>query len=132
MLQFGRIWAVVLCRLTLSIEVSVRAADAQDLEAIRGIYNQGIEDRCVTLETSPYDVEDITAWWTQHSERYVVLVAEDQNGETVAWASLNRKIVLHALNDNLAGRRLYESSVFAKSASFASTANLTEDSLTSS
>jgi L-amino acid N-acyltransferase YncA len=141
----------VLCRLTPSIEVAVRAADAHDLEAIRGIYNQGIEDRCATLETSPYDVEDIMAWWVQHDERYVVLVAEDQNCETVAWASLNqfshrcahnaiadlsvyvarsrrgigignvllpdlvnrargvfRKIVLHALNDNLAGRRLYE------------------------
>jgi phosphinothricin acetyltransferase len=138
--------------LTLASRTTVRTADARDLEAIRAIYNQGIEDRCATLEAGPYDIEDIKTWWAQHDERYVVLVAEGQNRETIAWASLNRfshrcahnaiadlsvyvarsrrgvgignallrdlltrargsfrKIVLHALNDNIAGKRLYNS-----------------------
>jgi L-amino acid N-acyltransferase YncA len=157
MLQFGRIRALVLCRLKLASKTSIRAAEARDLEAIRLIYNQGIEDRRATLETTPYDVEDIATWWARHEEPHVVVVAEDQNGETVAWASLNRfshrcahnaiadlsvyvarsrsgvgignpllrdllnqaregfrKIALHALDDNVAGKRLYDSFGFRK------------------
>jgi L-amino acid N-acyltransferase YncA len=133
-----------------SVAVSVRAAAANDLEAIRAIYNQGIEDRCATLEASPYDIQAITEWWIGHDERYIVAVAENENGAIVAWGSLNRfshrcahsaiadlsvyvvrdqrghgvgkilltellerahgsfhKIVLHALNENIAGKRLY-------------------------
>lgn len=135
--------------------LTTREAAAGDLEAIRAIYNQGIEDRNATLETDPKSPEDIAAWWDQHDGRYAVLVAEDGSGNVVAWASLNRfshrcahnaiadlsiyvershrghgvgsllvplvaqrargsfhKIVLHALNDNVAGKRLYTAAGF--------------------
>ena len=128
----------------------VRPAERADLEAIRTIYNQGIEDRCATLETSAYDADDMASWWRQHDDKYAVLVAENDGGEILGWASLNkfshrcahsaiadlsvyvarshrghgvgqallealesrgrgifRKIVLHALNDNQAGKQLY-------------------------
>lgn len=129
--------------------ITTRPASAADLEAIRTIYNQGIEDRIATLDTDAKSPEDIAAWWSQHDDRYAVLVATKQNA-VVGWASLNRfshrcahssiadlsvyvarsergksigklllsdlerrargsfhKIVLHALNDNVAGKRLY-------------------------
>ncbi len=132
--------------------IKVRPAVSGDLETIRTIYNQGIEDRCATLESEPYDAAQIAAWWTLHDDRYVVVVGEDEFGAIGAWASLNRfshrcahgaiadlsvyvdrsrrgngigkllitdllqrargsfrKVVLHALYDNVAGKRLYSS-----------------------
>lgn len=129
--------------------ITTRSANAADLEAIRTIYNQGIEDRIATLDTDAKSEEDIAAWWSQHDERYAVLVATKHDA-VVGWASLNRfshrcaheaiadlsvyvarsqrgqsigkilltdlerrargsfhKIVLHALNGNVAGKRLY-------------------------
>ena len=134
--------------------VSAASASAADLEAIRRIYNEGIEDRVATLEIEPKSPEDIEAWWNDHDEHYGVLVAVEEN-VVVGWASLNRfshrcahnaiadlsvyvarsrrgkgigtilltylenhargsfhKIVLHALNDNAAGKRLYASQGF--------------------
>jgi L-amino acid N-acyltransferase YncA len=125
-----------------------------DLEAIRGIYNQGIEDRIATLETDTKSPDDIAAWWSEHDDRYAVVVAVEERA-VVGWASLNRfshrcahsaiadlsvyvarsergigigkillsdieqracgsfhKIVLHALNDNVAGKRLYAAAGF--------------------
>jgi phosphinothricin acetyltransferase len=67
----------------------VRDATAADLEAIRRIYNEGIEDRIATLDADPKDADDIAAWWAQHGERYRVLVAEDAGGTVLGWASLN-------------------------------------------
>jgi L-amino acid N-acyltransferase YncA len=129
--------------------ITTRSANAADLEAIRTIYNQGIEDRIATLDTEAKSPEDIAAWWSQHDDRYAVIVATRQDA-IVGWASLNRfshrcahdaiadlsvyvarsqrgqsigkillsdlerrargsfhKIVLHALNGNVAGKHLY-------------------------
>lgn len=134
--------------------INTRAASAPDLEAIRTIYNQGIEDRVATLETDAKSPGDIDAWWGQHDDRYPVLVAT-HDATVVGWASLNRfshrcahsaiadlsvyvartergkgigkillgdleqrargsfhKIVLHALDENVAGKRLYVSAGF--------------------
>jgi len=137
--------------------LAIRTASDADLEAIRTIYNEGIEDRIATLETEPRTVDDIVDWWKQHDTRYAVLVATE-NGEVVGWASLNRfshrcahaaiadlsvyvarvhrgrgiglslltaleplaraagfhKIVLHALNANEPGKRLYRTCGFAE------------------
>jgi L-amino acid N-acyltransferase YncA len=132
--------------------MTIRPAVATDLDAIRTIYNEGIEDRCATLESEPCDAAHIAALWALHDDRYIVVVAEDESGDIVAWCSLNRfshrcahnaiadlsiyvarsqrgigvgkllltdilertrrsfrKVVLHALNDNVAGKRLYAS-----------------------
>jgi len=134
--------------------IAARAAGRDDLEAIRRIYNEGVEDRTATLETEPKSSEDMAAWWSDHDQRYAVLVAVEENA-VVGWASLNRfshrcahnaiadlsvyvarsergkgigtillrdlerhareafhKIVLHALNDNAAGKRLYATAGF--------------------
>jgi L-amino acid N-acyltransferase YncA len=60
----------------------------RDLESIRRIYNEGIEDRVATLDEDPKDDAEIRAWWNSHAGRYAVIVAE-RDGEIVGWASLN-------------------------------------------
>ena len=69
--------------------VTIRLASPNDLEAIRRIYNEGIEDREATLETDLKSSEDLAAWWNEHDTRYAVLVATE-NDAVVGWSSLNR------------------------------------------
>ncbi len=69
--------------------LTLRAATDADLDAIRRIYNEGIEDRVATLETKPKSADEMRAWWTDHDARYAVSVAEVE-GTIVGWASLNR------------------------------------------
>jgi L-amino acid N-acyltransferase YncA len=68
---------------------SVRVATRDDLERIREIYNEGIEDREATLDVEPKSRAAIDAWFAEHDERYAVIVAEDADA-IVGWASLNR------------------------------------------
>lgn len=133
---------------------NVRPASVDDLDAIRRIYNEGIEDRVATLESAPKTREELEVWWNEHDDRYAVIVAETTR--IVGWASLNRfshrcahaavadlsvyvardergrgigrllldglveiaaqgafrKIVLHALDPNEVGKRLYASAGF--------------------
>jgi phosphinothricin acetyltransferase len=67
----------------------VRSAGNDDLDAIRRIYNEGIQDRVATLDEEPKDAEDMAAWWAAHEGRYAVLAAIDSEGRIVGWASLN-------------------------------------------
>lgn len=67
---------------------SIRHAGANDLDAIRRIYNEGIEDRIATLDEEAKSDADISEWWERHAGRYAVLVAE-RDGDVIGWASLN-------------------------------------------
>ena len=60
-----------------------RAAERADADAIARIYNEGIEDRVGTFETSPRTVDDVLRWL---DDGYPVVVGEE-GGEVVAWAS---------------------------------------------
>jgi L-amino acid N-acyltransferase YncA len=71
-----------------STNVAVRKASAADVERIRVIYNEGIEDRIATLDLEPKSSADIAQWWDAHGGRYEVMVAE-RAGHLVGWASLN-------------------------------------------
>jgi L-amino acid N-acyltransferase YncA len=137
--------------------LTVRPAARGDLEAIRRIYNEGIEDHVATLDVEPKSPAEIDAWWSDHDEDYAVLVAVE-SAAVVGWASLNRfshrcahlgvadlsvyvarerrgrgigaellrrleeearaggfhKIVLHALDSNEYGKRLYRKRGFRK------------------
>lgn len=68
--------------------LAFRLAASHDIEQIRCIYNQGIEDRIATLETESKDQAYMEAWFQEHQGRYHPLVAET-NGKVVGWASLN-------------------------------------------
>ncbi len=70
-------------------DLVVRDADAGDLEDIRRIYNEGIEDRVATLDEEPKSGKEIRAWFADHGERYAILVAE-RAGAIAGWAALNR------------------------------------------
>lgn len=124
--------------------ILIRPATDSDLESIRRIYNEGIEDRTATLDTEQKTADDIAEWWSQHDDRFAVLVAaEEPRCAHAAIADLSvyvarshrgrgvgirllteleqraqqsgfHKIVLHALNGNEAGKRLYRKSGFTE------------------
>jgi phosphinothricin acetyltransferase len=71
-------------------DIRVRDAGATDAEAIARIYNQGIEDRVATLETTPRSADERREWLAAHSARHPVLVAASAGGEVLGWASLNQ------------------------------------------
>ncbi len=68
--------------------MEIRAATANDAEAIAHIYNQGIAERTATLETEPRTPEERRRWLAGRSPRHAVLVAVDA-GQVIGWASLN-------------------------------------------
>ncbi len=71
-------------------DLTVRDATPDDAEAIARIYNQGIEDRVATLETTLRTADERRSWLEGRSSRHPVLVAVDAAGSVHGWASLNQ------------------------------------------
>src|SRR5271154_6294884 len=71
-----------------STTLLVRSATSSDLAAIQRIHNEGIDDRA-TLDQTPKTADDMAEWWARHSDRYAVIVAQDDVGNVMGWASLN-------------------------------------------
>ena len=65
--------------------ILLRTATAEDAASIAEIYNQGIEDRVATYETSRRSAEDQQAWLQSIVGRYPAVVAEI-DGEIIGWA----------------------------------------------
>jgi phosphinothricin acetyltransferase len=65
------------------VSLGTRAARREDAVAIARIYNEGIEDRLATFETSPRAEGDIAEWL---EAGVPLVVAEDEHG-VVAWAA---------------------------------------------
>lgn len=63
--------------------LSTRPAVPADAAAIAAIYNQGIEDRIGTFETTPRTVADIEAWF-DGAKAFVVVT--DGTGEVLGYA----------------------------------------------
>jgi phosphinothricin acetyltransferase len=61
----------------------VRAAVLADAPAIAAIYNQGIEDRVATFETTPRSADDVARWF---DGVHPIVVAEDA-GKVIAFAA---------------------------------------------
>jgi phosphinothricin acetyltransferase len=74
---------------TPSVLPHVRDATIDDLTAVRRICNEGIQDRIATLDNTPKSAGDMRAWWSDHGDRYAVLVAEDKAANVLGWAALN-------------------------------------------
>lgn len=71
------------------MESGIRYANLEDIPYITEIYNQGIEDRIATLETSLRTIDEMNRWLTERGDRYKVLVIEDETGAVQGWASIN-------------------------------------------
>ncbi|MBP2628018.1 MAG: hypothetical protein H6Q68_2729 [Firmicutes bacterium] len=67
----------------------IRIATINDIEQITDIYNQGIQDRIATLEANIKSIEEMEKWFSIRSDRYKVIVVEDEKGYINGWASLN-------------------------------------------
>jgi phosphinothricin acetyltransferase len=65
-------------------DLEIREATREDAAAIAYIYNQGIEDRAATYETTLRSAEDIQGWF---DGTHPIVVAEDDHGEIIAFAS---------------------------------------------
>ncbi len=66
---------------------TIRNARTTDAAVIAAIYNQGIADRGATFETVPRTEADLAARLSDQ-DRYPVLVATDEAGRVLGWASL--------------------------------------------
>ncbi len=63
--------------------MKTRIASPDDAEAIAHIYNQGIEDRVATFETSRRSADDVRGWF---DGRHPIVVVEDGD-EVIAFAA---------------------------------------------
>jgi L-amino acid N-acyltransferase YncA len=69
--------------------MQIRDATVEDAATLAQIYNQGIEDRVATLETALRSPEERAEWLAAKGPRHPVLVAQDDAGTVLGWASLN-------------------------------------------
>jgi L-amino acid N-acyltransferase YncA len=58
-------------------DLLLRPATVDDAAAVAAIYNEGIEDRLATFETSPRGVDDVRAW-LEDGLPFLVAVADEQ------------------------------------------------------
>lgn len=69
------------------MDLEIRAASAEDAQAIAEIYNQGIADRGATFETEPRRAGDILTR-LESSDRFPLLVAT-ADGRVLGWAGIS-------------------------------------------
>jgi phosphinothricin acetyltransferase len=87
--QRARSWSGLARRVDMEGGMQIRDATSDDVAAITRIYNQGIEDRVATLETTLRSPEERAEWMAARGPRHPVLVAEDDGGAVLGWGSLN-------------------------------------------
>jgi len=69
--------------------VEIRRARVEDAEAIRAIYNAEVTGSTVTFDLVPRTAEEQVDWLVERSGAYAVLVAEDDDGTILGFASLS-------------------------------------------
>ncbi len=69
--------------------MKIRRATVDDAEAIRAIYNAEVTGSTVTFDLVPRTAQEQVAWLVQRSGAYAVLVAEDDDGTVLGFASLS-------------------------------------------
>jgi L-amino acid N-acyltransferase YncA len=68
----------------------IRDADRGDLPAIDDIYHHYVACSTCTMQTEPGTAAERLAWFEAHDPEHPVIVAGDDGGSVVAWASLSR------------------------------------------
>ena len=69
--------------------MEIRRATVEDAEAIRAIYNAEVTGSTVTFDLVPRSSEEQVAWLVERSGAYAVLVAVDDDGTVLGFASLS-------------------------------------------
>jgi L-amino acid N-acyltransferase YncA len=69
--------------------MDVRRATPADAEAIRAIYNVEVTGSTVTFDLVPRTLEDQLAWQAQHAGAHPAVVAVDDEGRVLGFASLS-------------------------------------------
>jgi len=67
--------------------ILIRAATADDLEAITAIYNDAVRNTVSTFDTRERTMDQQMAWLTKRETKHPVVVAES-GGKVAGWASL--------------------------------------------
>lgn len=67
----------------------IRPATLMDLEQIRQIYNQGIEEDSSNVEMKLKTTEEMRQWFDAHNERFQVFVMLVHN-KIIGWAAINQ------------------------------------------
>ncbi|MBV9972814.1 MAG: N-acetyltransferase [Candidatus Eremiobacteraeota bacterium] len=67
----------------------IRDAAPSDVEAIRSILNEAVEDHVATLDVEAKTADEMRRWYAEHDERYAILVALEDD-TVMGWAALNR------------------------------------------
>jgi len=67
----------------------IRAAEAGDAAAIAEIYNQAVVHTTASFDIEPRAVEDRERWLAARGPRHPVIVAPDDAGAVIGWASLS-------------------------------------------
>ena len=69
--------------------MEIRRATVEDAEAIRAIYNAEVVESTHTFDLVPRTAEQQVDWLLQRSGAYAVIVATDEDGTVVGFASLS-------------------------------------------
>jgi L-amino acid N-acyltransferase len=70
------------------IEINIRHASVEDVQAITDIFNHYIVHSTATFYTEPLSYEDRLQWFSKRSERHPVFVACSVN-KVIGWACLS-------------------------------------------
>jgi L-amino acid N-acyltransferase len=73
----------------IDMHVIIRDAEGSDIEAINDIYNYYVLNSTCTAQTEAEPIEGREQWFTEHTGKYVAIVAEWE-GEVVGWGSLSK------------------------------------------
>ena len=87
--------------------VMIRRATIQDLRAITEIYNEAVLHTTATFDTVTKTVEEQRGWYDKHSDKYPVLVAEEDKN-VIGWASMSQ------YSDRCAYAATAEASIYIK------------------
>jgi phosphinothricin acetyltransferase len=68
---------------------TVRLVERRDAEALRAIYNPEVTESTVTFDLVPRTLADQLAWIDEHSGGHPAVVATDDAGDVVGFASLS-------------------------------------------
>src|SRR5262245_26342180 len=71
------------------VGVLIRLATAEDLGAVRNIFNYYVTNSTCTFQVELETAEERLVWFTGRGPAHPVTVAVDESGEVIGWAALS-------------------------------------------